>query len=79
MPPLRAAADALSRQLAEPLEWARTLDVARELGATTFFELGPGDSLTRMVREQHPDLEARALSEFASLRGAAIWLARAIR
>lgn len=74
-----AAVDALSRQLAEPLDWARTLDVARELGATTFFELGPGDSLTRMVREQHPDLEARALSEFASLRGAATWLARAIR
>lgn len=73
------AADALSRQLAEPLDWARTLDVARELGATVFFELGPGDSLTRMVREQHPELEARALSEFASLRGAASWLARAIR
>ncbi len=74
-----AAVDALSRQLAEPLDWARTLDVARELGATVFFELGPGDSLTRMVREHHPDIEARALSEFASLRGAATWLARAIR
>ena len=73
------AVDALSRQLAEPLDWARTLDVAREMGATVFFELGPGDSLTRMVRERHPELEARALSEFASLRGAANWLARAIR
>ena len=75
----QAAIDALSRQLAEPLDWARTLDVARELGASVFFELGPGDSLTRMVRERHPDLEARALSEFATLRGAAAWLARAIR
>ncbi|MDX5364551.1 MAG: acyltransferase domain-containing protein [Pseudazoarcus pumilus] len=74
-----AAIDALSRQLAEPLDWARVLDVARELGATVFFELGPGDSLTRMVRERHPDLEARALSDFATLRGAAAWLARAIR
>lgn len=74
-----AAVDALSRQLAEPLDWARTLDVARELGTRVFFELGPGDSLTRMARERHPELEARALSEFASLRGAATWLARAIR
>lgn len=74
-----AAVDALSRQLAEPLNWARVLDVARELGATVFFELGPGDSLSRMVREHHPDLEARALSDFATLRGAAAWLARATR
>jgi [acyl-carrier-protein] S-malonyltransferase len=73
------AVDALSRQLAEPLDWARALDVARELGATVFFELGPGDSLTRMMRESHPDLQARALSDFATLRGAAGWLARAIR
>jgi len=75
----RMAVEALSRQLAEPLDWARALDVARELGATVFFELGPGDSLTRMVRERHPDLQARALSDFATLRGAAGWLARAIR
>lgn len=72
----KLAVDALSRQLAEPLDWARALDVARELGATVFFELGPGDSLTRMARERHPDLEARALSDFATVRGAATWLAR---
>jgi len=71
-----AAVDALSRQLVEPLDWARALDVAREHGASVFFELGPGDSLTRMVRERHPDLEARALSEFQTVRGAATWLAR---
>lgn len=71
-----AAIEALSRQLAEPIDWVRTLDVARELGTKTFFELGPGDGLTRMVRERFPDLDARAQSEFASLRGAATWLAR---
>jgi [acyl-carrier-protein] S-malonyltransferase len=71
------AIESLSRALAEPLNWARTLDVARELGATTFFELGPGDSLTRMVRERFPELPARALHEFASFDGAAKWLARA--
>lgn len=74
-----AAIEVLSRQLAEPLDWARALDVARELGATVFFELGPGDSLTRMARERHADLTARALSDFATLRGAASWLARAMR
>lgn len=71
-----AAIEALSRALAEPLDWARTLDVAREMGATTFFELGPGDGLARMARERFPDLTVRALADFASLDGAAKWLAR---
>ncbi|AUN95372.1 acyltransferase domain-containing protein [Pseudazoarcus pumilus] len=71
-----AAVEALSRALAEPLDWARTLDVAREMGATIFFELGPGDGLARMARERFPDLAVRALADFASLEGAAKWLAR---
>lgn len=71
-----AAVEALSRALSEPLDWARTLEVAHELGATAFFELGPGDALSRMARERFPDLPARALGDFASLDGAAKWLAR---
>lgn len=77
--PLIRAADtvaALARQIAEPLDWARTLDVAVEMGATAFFELGPGSSLTRMVRERFPDLQARAFDDFATVDGAVAWLQR---
>lgn len=77
--PVSRAADAvatLARQIAEPLDWARTLDVAVEMGATAFFELGPGSSLTRMVRERFPELQARAFDDFAKVDGAVAWLQR---
>lgn len=77
--PLSRAADAvtaLARQIAEPLDWARTLDVAVEMGTTAFFELGPGNGLSKMVRERFPALQARALDDFASVAGAVAWLRR---
>lgn len=66
----------LSRQIAEPLDWARTLTIAHEMGARVFFELGPGTSLTRMVQERFPQVTARALDDFATVHGAAKWLTR---
>lgn len=72
----RDAIATLARQIAEPLDWARTLDVAVEMGGTAFFETGPGSSLTKMVRERFPELPARALDEFATVDGAVAWLRR---
>jgi [acyl-carrier-protein] S-malonyltransferase len=77
--PVTTAADAiasLARQIAAPIEWERVLDVAVEMGATAFFELGPGCGLVRMVRERRPELPARAFDEFASCDGVLAWLGR---
>ncbi|WP_275272273.1 acyltransferase domain-containing protein [Limnobacter sp. P1] len=68
------AIDCLARQISEPLNWARTLDLAAEMGATVYFEVGPGNTLTRMVRERFPNVKARSLSEFQTLEGALNWL-----
>ena len=68
------AIDCLARQIAEPLQWARTLDLASEMGATVYFEVGPGNTLTRMVRERFPNVKARSLSEFQTFEGALNWL-----
>ncbi|MDD5298708.1 MAG: acyltransferase domain-containing protein [Rhodocyclaceae bacterium] len=70
------AISSLSRQLAEPVQWARVLDVALEMGVSHFFELGPGNSLCRMVLERHPRVQARSLSDFSTVAGAAAWLER---
>lgn len=70
------AIETLSRELAEPLDWARTLDLALDMGASAFFEPGPGTGLTRMLRERHPEVPARAFDEFATLDGAVAWLDR---
>lgn len=66
----------LSRQLATCIEWARVLDVAVEMGATVFFEIGPGNALSRMALARHPQIPARALGDFSSLAGALTWLRR---
>lgn len=68
------AIDCLARQISEPLNWARTLDLAAEMGATVYFEVGPGNTLTRMVRERFPNAQARSLSEFQTFEGALNWL-----
>lgn len=68
------AVDRLARQISEPLQWSRTLDLAAEMGAKVYFEVGPGNTLTRMVRERFPNAQARALSEFQSFDGALNWL-----
>ena len=67
------AIDTLSRQLAEPIEWQTVLETLVELGVTTALELGPGAALSRMLLERAPHIAVRALSDFATLKGAADW------
>ena len=74
-----AAVRTLSQQIAQPIDWARVLDVAVEMGTRAFFEIGPGNRLSRMVRERHPDFPSRSLDDFASFSGAVKWLDRQLR
>lgn len=68
------AIDRLSRQLAEPLNWAGCMDALVERGCTTALELGPGDGLSRMLRDRQPMIAVRSLAEFHSLSGALDWV-----
>ncbi len=70
------AIDTLSRQIAEPVQWAACLDAAIERGATAFLELGPGRALAEMAAAAHPDIPARSLEDFASADGVRDWIAR---
>ncbi len=67
------AIDSLSRQLAEPIDWQTVLETLVELDVTTALELGPGTALSRMLLERAPHVAVRALSDFATLGGAADW------
>jgi [acyl-carrier-protein] S-malonyltransferase len=67
------AIDVLSRQLAQPIEWARVMQALRERGCRVFLELPPGNALSRMMRERFADVEARAVDDFRSLDGIAAW------
>jgi [acyl-carrier-protein] S-malonyltransferase len=52
------------------------MDAAVESGVTVALELGPGASLSRMLRTRHPDLPCRSVSEFRSIEGIVAWVER---
>ncbi|MFL6673587.1 MAG: ACP S-malonyltransferase [Massilia sp.] len=68
------AADTLSRQLAQTIEWAGCMDAADEAGITVALELGPGAALSRMLQGRHPHIACRSASDFRSIDGIAAWL-----
>jgi [acyl-carrier-protein] S-malonyltransferase len=70
------AVEHLSRQLAEPILWSACMDAALEAGVTVALELGPGSSLSRMLRGRHPGIACRSVSEFRTLDGIICWLER---
>lgn len=78
---VRSAADAaasLSAQIARTVDWRRCIDHAVEMGVTVFFELGPGNALSRMVTEAYPNVEARSLDDFRTAAAAVAWINRAL-
>lgn len=68
------AIETLTQQLSHPLDWAASMESTIEMGCGVFLELGPGNALTRMVRETFPGVHARAAEEFRSLRGVIDWV-----
>jgi [acyl-carrier-protein] S-malonyltransferase len=73
------AIDTLSRQIAEPVQWAACLDAAVERGASAFLELGPGRALADMVNAAYPDIPARSLEDFTTAGGAVDWISKLSR
>ena len=64
------AVDSLAAQVAQSIDWRRCIAHAWEMGIRVFFELGPGDALSRMVHEAYPSAKARSLDDFRTLTGA---------
>ncbi|WP_034294936.1 ACP S-malonyltransferase [Herbaspirillum sp. RV1423] len=69
-----AARSALAQQLTHAIRWSSCMDACAERGIGMALELGPGSALSRMLRERHPHIECRSLSDFRSLAGAQKWL-----
>jgi [acyl-carrier-protein] S-malonyltransferase len=69
-------AEELAVQLYQPLKFAESLEFATESGARVFLEVGMGRALTQIVGELHPAIPARAMDDFGSIQGAAMWVRR---
>ncbi len=66
----------LARQISTTIRWVDCMDSARERGADVCLELGPCNALARMMRERHPEVEARSVSDFRSLDAVVDWVER---
>ncbi len=71
----QAGLDKLAAQIARTVQWADCLQACVEAEASAFLELGPGGALARMTASTYPDIPARSLDDFRTLRGARAWLA----
>ncbi len=66
----------LSEQLVQTVEWVACLEAAAERGARVFLEIGPGDTLSKTVREWDSDANVRSVEEFHSVEAVAEWVNR---
>jgi [acyl-carrier-protein] S-malonyltransferase len=76
IPGKQDAVQALSRQLAQSIQWSACMDAAAEAGVTVALELGPGAALARMLQVRHPHIACRSAADFRSLDGIVAWLDR---
>jgi malonate decarboxylase epsilon subunit len=53
----------LATSIAHPVRWYNALEVMRELGATIFIEMAPGDVSSHLVAEQLPGVRAISIAD----------------
>jgi [acyl-carrier-protein] S-malonyltransferase len=68
------AADLLARQTASTIHWTDCLDAIAEARIDVALELGPGNALSKMLRERHPGIACRSVADFRSVKGIVTWL-----
>jgi [acyl-carrier-protein] S-malonyltransferase len=70
------AITALCQQIATPINWMACMQTAIEMGCDVILELGPGNALTKMLRDVFPDISVRSVEDFRSLEGVATWVGK---
>jgi [acyl-carrier-protein] S-malonyltransferase len=68
------AAELLALQTANTIRWTDCLDAIAEARIDVALELGPGNALSRMLRERHPGIACRSMADFRSVKGIITWV-----
>lgn len=59
--------DALKRQITSPVRWEQTIQNIVAAGHSKFLELGPGSTVSNMIKRIAPNAECRAVSTWADV------------
>jgi len=70
------AINALSRQMDNTISWDGCMQTLAESGIDKAVELGPGNDLARLLEAEHPQIAARAVSDFRNYHALADWMSR---
>ena len=65
---------ALTAQIHMAIDWRACMESAVSYGCRVFLEIGPGNSLARMMTDSFPRTEARSVSEFHDIHAVKTWL-----
>lgn len=65
---------ALAQQISRTINWMACMRTVVEMGCHVVLELGPGNALTRMMKDLYPDVIVRSVEDFRSLQGVASWV-----
>ena len=57
-------ADLLSKQICSPVQWEKIICNMTAEGVDTFIEIGPGKTLTNMIKRISPKAAARTVAEY---------------
>lgn len=69
---------ALTAQVHQTIDWRACMESAVSYGCRVFLEIGPGNSLARMMMENFPRVEARSASEFHDIHAVDSWVDMAL-
>ena len=69
----------LARQIATTVLWDACMDAIAERRVRCVLEVGPGNALTTLWRDRHPDIPVRSVDDFRSAEAVARWVERALR
>ena len=57
----------LSRQICSPVQWERTVRRMIASGIDTFIEIGPGKTLTNMIKKTDPEVKVYPVTELQTI------------
>jgi [acyl-carrier-protein] S-malonyltransferase len=68
------AAELLASQTASMIRWSDCLDTIAEARIDVALEIGPGNALSRMLRERHSGIACRSVADFRGVNGVVAWI-----
>ncbi|OGV35414.1 MAG: hypothetical protein A2020_06695 [Lentisphaerae bacterium GWF2_45_14] len=74
-----AMIDALTLQISHTIDWRACMESAVSYGCRVFIETGPGSSLSKMLLDLFPGIEARSVSDFHDIRMMKNWVEAAMK